>query len=807
MTCKDFPRALEAAPFRVLALLFVLTLLGTVPSTATASTSSDLWSQYRGPAAAGLAPDGLLPDGEFGLSLQWTRDIGSGYSGISIADGRLYTLFTRGDEDVIAAFEIASGEEIWSRSIGPKYAGHDGSTDGPLSTPTISGGTVYAVGPRGQVFALAAATGDEKWTYQLDESNSTLPFYGYTTSPLVTSNAVVLATGGSGRALTALDRTTGQPRWTAGDGDILYQTPSLIRLNGREVVVLVSNHNLIGVDPESGSELWTHQHTEGSVTNESAHVVQAEGDRFLVNLERGARLYSVDNGEVNEVWRSRAFTNSLAIPVHVGDRFFGFTRGILTAVDAETGEIAWRSREPGGQALTRIDDKLAIVSPDGALVIAAADPTGYREITRAAALDAGNTHAPSFHDGTFFVRNLERMAAVAVDVDASPTTGPVEVTDRLRGEFGEWISTLEQTPLRRRQAEVDRRWRTVERTPILEVQGATGLAHFVWRGEAEDVAIGGDPVGNQEEALEQVEGTDLFFKTVELHPAGQYNYTFSVDYGQAQADPGNPYTTDQGFAVFSDLRMPNVEPAPHLDEPAADAPRGQLDSFAFRSIALGNTRQIQVWRPADYGADTERRYPLMVVNHGDNQVRGGLMTRTLDNLVGQSVAPIVAVFVPRAAPPEYGGEQADAYNRFLVDELIPHLQRHYRLQADGYAAMGPGSAGVASMYAAVRHPQLFDRVAVQSYYPIDPAFERIETALESGAVDLETVVVSTSNRDYPPLATGRVGAQEASENLIQNLRSADLAPEVLVTEYTPGWGGWRGQHDDILELLFPHSED
>lgn len=771
------------------------------------ANDADLWSQYRGPAALGEEATGLLPDGEFGLAVEWSRDLGAGYSGISISDGRLFTMFTRGDEDVIAAFDVTSGDEIWSRSLGPKYDGHDGSTDGPLSTPTILDGMVYAVSARGQVLALDATSGNESWTFQLDESNSTLPFYGYTTSPLVTSDLVILATGGTGRALTALDRGTGQPRWTAGDGDILYQTPSLIRVGGREVVVLVTNQRLLGVDPTSGSVLWTHQHTEGSTTNESAHVVQAGGDRFLVNLENGARLYTVDGGEVREVWRSRAFTNSLAIPIRIGDRFYGFTRGILTAVDAATGEIAWRSREPGGQALTRIDDKFAIVSPDGELVIAAGDPTGYREITRVAALDAGNTHAPSFHDGTFFVRNLERMAAVAVDVDASPTTGPTEVTERLRGSFGEWISNLERMPLRRRQAEVDRRWREVETTPILETAGDLGLAHFVWRGQADDVAVGGDPVANQEEALERVEGTDLFFRTIELHPAGQYSYTFSVDFGPQQADAGNPYTTDQGFAVVSDLRMPDWAPAPHLEEPAADAPRGTVDSFPFRSIALGNTRQVQVWRPADYGADPERHYPLLVVNHGDNQVRGGLMTRTLDNLVGKTVAPLVAVFVPRAAPPEYGGEQGDAYNRFLIDELLPHLRRHYRIEGDGYAAMGPGSAGVASLYAALQHPDVFSRVAVQSYYPIAPAAERIVAAIEAGSLGLDAVLVSTSNRDYPPLATGTSSAQEASQQLIEQLKSAGLQPRELVTEYTPGWGGWRGQHDDILEFLFPLDGD
>ena len=788
-----------------LALLAGLCIALAAGTAAARANDADLWSQYRGPGADGGASDGLIPDGEFGLAVQWTREIGSGYSGISVSNGRLFTQFSRDENDLIAAFDASTGEEIWSHVLGARYVGHDGSDDGPLSTPSIVDGTVYAVGPRGQVVALDAATGAERWTFQLDASNSTVPHYGYTTSPLITDDLILLATGGDGRALSALDRGAGTLAWSAGNGSVHYQTPSLMNVGGRDVAVLVSNQHLHGIDVASGSEIWSLQHTEGNTTEESSHVVQAGNGRFLVNFQGGSRLYAATADAVEEVWRSRAFGNSLAIPAYFDGHFYGFSRGILTAVDAQSGEIAWRSREPGGQGLTRIGDRLAMISADGELVIAAADPTGYREITRVAALEGASTHAPSFADGAFLVRNLAQMAAVAVDIDASPTTGPVEVTERLRGEFGEWIAEVERLPIRRRQAAVDRRWSSVERTPILGSGENVGLAHFVWRGEAEDVAVGGDPVANQEQALERIEGTDLFFRSLELHPAAQYNYTLSVDYGQPQPDPGNPFSTDQGFAVWSDLRMPNLAPAPHLDEPAADAPRGRVDTFPFRSVALGSTRQIQIWRPADYGSNPEREYPLLVVNHGDNQVRGALMTRTLDNLVGKSVAPLVAVFVPRVAPAEYGGDQADAYNRFLVDELIPHLQRHYRIQPNGYGAMGPGSAGVASLYAAVSHPELFDRVAVQSYYPIDPAFERIQNAVASGSLAFETILVSTSNRDYPPVATGRVGAQEASQELVELLRGADLNPEVLVTEYSPGWGGWRGQHDDILEALFPHN--
>ena len=73
------------------------------------------------------------------------------------------------------------------------------------------------------------------------------------------------------------------------------------------------------------------------------------------------------------------------------------------------------------------------------------------------------------------------------------------------------------------------------------------------------------------------------------------------------------------------------------------------------------------------------------------------MQNTLDNLVGTTVAPLVAVFVPRVAPSEYGGPDADDFNRFLIEELLPHLDRHYLTDGKRRAIMGPGSAGVSAV--------------------------------------------------------------------------------------------------------------
>ena len=787
------------------ALLLIVALVGTTSALASPSVG-DVWSSFRGPLSTGQATEGLLPNEAFGLSVQWRQELGSGYSNISIADGRVYTLFTSGDVDVMAAFDEVSGRELWRYEIGPKYAGHDGSQDGPHSTPNIDRGVAYVVGPHGQVVAVRSETGEKVWQYDLTEENSTTPIWGYATSPLVKGDTVLVATGGEGHMITALDRITGEPKWMIGDDAVSYQTPSLLEIAGREVLVASTDFYLQGLDLETGEILWQTRHFEGNNEGDtSGHVISAGDGRFLVNHYRGAKLYQATADSVEVVWESRAFANSLAIPVLIEDHFYGFTRNILTCIEASSGEIVWRSREPGGLGLAAVDGALSIVDEDGNLVLVDASPDGYRELTRVNVFEEGSYAFPSFSNGAFVVRNLTHLASVGIDTGLRPEVPTTEVTDRLKGEFGTWIERVESLDASERQAAVDEYFSSVEATPLLEGES---LVHFVWRGEAEDVALSGvtgvPPDPGPEVVLERLAGTDLFFTSIELISDAQYNYALSIDYEDPGVDENNPYRVDEGGnGLFSDLRMPNWPPSPHLDVPAEDAPRGSMDTFQFTSNILESTRQIQVWRPADYGSDPEKRYPLLVVNHGDGHLLGGLMNNVLDNMVGTSVEPLIALFVPRVAGPEFGGALADSYNRFLVEELLPHIDQHYRTDGERRAIMGNGSAAVAALYAALKHQDVFQAAALQSFYPVEPVHGQL-AELVSGAEPSSTdVLVMYSNRDYD--LGGGVLAETTSKELLEQLEQASFETGELVSQYSPTYGGWRGLYDDILLRFFPLS--
>ncbi len=773
---------------------FTFCLIATAAAGTALAHESDFWAQFRG----------QLPTDGFGLELVWERELGSGYSNVTIAGDKAVALFTSGDADVVAAFDLGTGDELWRYALGDKYAGHDGSDDGPLSTPAVSGDAVFALGPFGQLVALRLGDGSLKWRRDLTEEDSTEPPYGYTTSPIVIGGRVIVATGGAGHSITAFDGASGEPVWTAGDDDVSYQTPTVVETDDRSLLIVPTDQFLQALDPESGEILWQLRHSEGERRERSAHAIPANAGRVLLWLARGSKMYRVSADGAVELWAGNAFGNTHAVPVHVGDHFYGYTGSFLSCVSAETGEIVWRSRPPAGRSLSVVDGVLASVARNGDLVLIDATPDGYRELTRLPVLEQGDYASPSFADGVFVVRNLERMAAVRVDTEAAPRLAEVDPADRIKGSFGSWVESVEALPEAERQAAVDSRFAKIESTPIGE---ENGLAHFVWRGSAEDVGVSSDvalPAGDL--GLYRLAGTDLFFRSVELDPKAQYTYGFSVDYGQPSIDPLNPHTVDMGFAVISELRMPEWPASPHLDAPAEDAPRGSLDNFQFRSKILDNTREVKVWRPAGYG-DPETRYPVLIVNHGDNLLRGGLMQNTLDNLVGESVAPLVAVFVPRLESAEYGGEKANDYTRFLIEELLPHMDRHYLTDGVNRAILGPGSAGVAALYASLKHPDVFQRAAAQSYYPIVPAQDRIPEMIAASGDKPNLIYMVWSRHDYE-FGDGR-RVDDATREVLEQLRAGGVKAVEQISDYSPAWGGWRGQHDEILAALFPleGSED
>ncbi len=766
------------------------------------------WPRYRGPHQDGSSPgNGVLDRDPIGLAVEWKRPLGSGYSSISVAGDVGVTMFTDGEADVLAAFDAATGAERWRYRIAEMYEGHTGSDDGPISTPAIAGGTVYGLGPRGHLFAVRLADGQEIWSRALGEGDSLAPYYGFATAPLVAGEALVVLTGGpGGHSVTAFDRATGEPRWSVGDDPVNYQSPALMKLAGRSQVVAINDKRLIGIDPEGGEVLWQHEHGTDPV-EAFTQPLALGGGRLLINSLSETVALEVsaagDGFEVAELWRTNAFQRSYAIPVLHGDHLYGFNRRFLTAVDAASGEAVWKSRPPGGRGLILVDGQLVVLSPEGEVVVVEATPEGYRERARLAVFEDGALTPPSFAGGRIFVRNLEEMAAIRV-TDAPLAAAEVEERELL-GAFGEMVRRAEAAEEAERRGLVDQYLAPHETLPIVE---GDALVHFVYRGEVDDIALSANFLPFREEVpMDRIAGTDVYFKSFNLDPEAVWEYRFHLDYGEeVVADPANPHPIGSLVGPASELRMPRWPVPAHLGGSMGE--RGRLDSFQFRSEIRGNERRLRLYLPPGYASSGDERYPLLVVPHQESALDDGRIDQALDNLIAAGrIAPLVAVFFQRQRG-DYRGPAAGDWVRMVTEELVPLVDRHYRTLTDPATRglLGVADGATMSVYATFKAPGFFGKAATQSAFLRPPLGDELLGLIAEGETQALRFHVDVRRHDL--LVEGaNIDAAAQSRELAAALEAAGYDVRVREVAGAWGWSSWRAGLDDILAYLYPPAAE
>jgi len=773
------------------------------------------WPIWSGPDHDLTAAGGGVFEGpEFGLERLWSRPLGSGYSGISVVGQRLVTGFSDGESDFLIALDVESGAELWRYRMAETYRGHDGSDDGPVATPTIEGGIVYGLSPRGRLFALGLVDGEEIWSRRLvEELGANKPLWGFNSSPTVIGGVLVMQTGGDDqRSISALDPSTGKLLWSTGDEAVYYQSPTTLRIDGKEQIFGLTNTHMLGLRPKTGEVLWKQEHgiDEGAYLGYMQPVPLGDG-RVLLTAWTESALFRVEKAEeayrVSELWRTRTLTlnGAMAVPTPHRGYVYGFSGRFLGCVDATTGGTMWRSRPPGAGNLVVVDDHLVILADGGDVVVAAATPEGYRESARMKALNEGNVTRPTFAAGRIFVRNLSEIAGLRVVAEAAQAV--VEAREEegeidLLGQMGELVRKVETTENKAQL--IDAFMAAHQEFPILE---GDGLVHFVFRGKVEDLMLKGSMLALDEElTMHRVEGTDFHFRSLRLEPGAYFSYSFAV-FDETRLDPLNPRRPDipdQEQSVFSTRGW--QEPV-HLRVP--EGARGRIEKIVWSSKILDNEREVQVYLPPGYD-DGDERYPVLVDLRGDNALEFGKLDHTLDNVVGKSVAPLIVAFVSRQQYSEFGSGIAE-FQQALAEELVPRLDESYRTLArpDARGLIGGYSGGAVSIYITLGRPDLFGKAAVQSLLlgdledPIVSLVEQgekrdlrfyVEWSLHDLNAGSQTDRAADSRRLVELLGKG--GYEPTTRETVQGVGWSEVAPAIM-------WLGWRQSTDRILETLFP----
>jgi outer membrane protein assembly factor BamB len=422
VTRRTTPLASPWIPGLLLALLAVLPVSG--------ASAAD-WPQIGGPRRDGVSAEtGLLRSWPAaGPRVVWRRPLGEGFSGVAAVGGRLYTMDSDATTEFVLALDAATGAEVWRRAVGPRFEEDFG--DGPRATPTVEDGTVYALGAAGRLVALAAADGAPRWQVDLPkELASPVPARGFTCSPLVAGDLLLLEAGGPpGKALVALDRQTGKLRWSARDGEAGYSSPLAVTLGGVPQVVfarrVASEVVALGLD---GTVLWSHPGPPTVI----APPLFLPPDRIYVSGgdDAGAVLIRITTAadgkaKAETVWENRTMKNHFNPAVLVGEHLYGFDNGTFKCIAAATGQQTWAFRGLGKGSLIVADGLLLVLSDRGTLLLVEASPTSYTERGRFQAMTGRSWTAPTLAGGRLYLRDQDEL--VSLDLTTAPAAAAAAV--------------------------------------------------------------------------------------------------------------------------------------------------------------------------------------------------------------------------------------------------------------------------------------------------------------------------------------------------------------------------------------------
>jgi outer membrane protein assembly factor BamB len=360
------------------------------------------WPCWRGANRDNITKESGLLDqwrGE-GPPLAWTAsNLGRGFSSVSIAGGRIFTMGDRQDRQFVIALDLATGKQLWSTPIGDAW--EPSGYAGPRCTPTVDGAYVYVLGPHGDLVCLTADNGKEVWRHsmQRDFGGRMHSGWGYSESPLVDGRKLVCTPGGPEAGIVALDKKTGREMWRAAFGSLgpaggdgaAYS--SIVVSNGagvRQYVQLVGR-GVVGVDAENGEFLWGYNRVANGTANIPTPLVN--GDYVFCSSGYGAgaallKLVADGNGvNAHEVYflDGKTFQNHHGGMIMLGDYIYaghGHNRGAPTCLEWKTGKIVWRhNRGPGtgSSAVAYADGNLYFRFQNGLMALIAATPDEYRE--------------------------------------------------------------------------------------------------------------------------------------------------------------------------------------------------------------------------------------------------------------------------------------------------------------------------------------------------------------------------------------------------------------------------------------------
>jgi len=413
---------------------------------------ADDWPQWRGVNRDGVWKEKGLVEKFAGpqLPIQWRVPVSNGYSGPTVANGRVYLtdrVVEPKEQERVHCFDAQTGRTLWTYAYDCPYRGV-GYPNGPRAAVTVQDGRAYSLGTMGHLFCFDAAKGDVLWQKDLNATYQVrLPTWGLAAAPLIEGDLLIVNAGASKDAcLVAFDRKTGAERWHALSDHANYAAPVIVEQGGKRVLILRTAERVVGVDPQSGQLYWEYPYPSRQMPLCVATPVVDGEWLFVTGFYDGALMLRLakDKPAVEKVWQrtgqnersTDALHSIIATPVLRDGYVYGVdSYGELRCLDAKTGDRLWENQTavPRDRWATIHfvvnGDRDWLFNERGQLLIGRLTPKGFEEISRTQLIQPTTGQLPerngvcwshpAFANKHVFARNDAELVCASLE---APTT-------------------------------------------------------------------------------------------------------------------------------------------------------------------------------------------------------------------------------------------------------------------------------------------------------------------------------------------------------------------------------------------------
>jgi outer membrane protein assembly factor BamB len=354
------------------------------------------WPQWQGPDRNAISREtGLLKKWpKDGPKLAWKAEkLGGGYSAPAVSAGRIFGMSFRGQDEVVWALDEATGKELWATRIAEaKRAPGPQGPEGSRGTPTVDGEVLYTLGENGDLVCLETASGKERWHKNLiSDFGGTIPRWGYSESPLLDGEKVIVTPGGSDATLVALNKQTGETIWkdqVPEGGGAHYSSVIAADVDGQREYIQFLAKGVVGVSAKDGKMLWHFEQPANKVSNISTPIYSAHFVFAASAYGAGGALAKIDSGSKAEVvYATKSMKNHHGGMILLDGYLYGENGGngetpALVCLDFKTGKVMWEERKAGKGSLAYADGCLYYRDENGPMLLVEANPKEYVELSR-----------------------------------------------------------------------------------------------------------------------------------------------------------------------------------------------------------------------------------------------------------------------------------------------------------------------------------------------------------------------------------------------------------------------------------------